>query len=84
MSYGFGLDVLGLIQEQITGKTLSEVMRERIWSKLGMVDTDYDVKAKDANRFAQPLPNDTLTGKPQNMPRTNAIVPLLGRQQNIF
>ena len=66
--YGFGLDVLGLIQEQITGKTLSEVMRERIWSKLGMVDTDFDVKAKDANRFAQPLPNDTLTGKPQSMP----------------
>lgn len=66
--YGFGLDVLGLIQEQITGKTLSEVMRERIWSKLGMVDTDFDVKAKDANRFAQPLPTDTLTGAPQSMP----------------
>ncbi len=66
-NYGFGLDVLGLIQEKITGKPLSEVMRERIWNKLGMVDTGFTKTAKNESRFAQPLPTDPRTGKPQSM-----------------
>lgn len=67
-NYGFGLDVLGLIQEKITGKPLSEVMRERIWSKVGMSDTGFTKTSKNESRFAQPLPVDPITGKPQSMP----------------
>jgi CubicO group peptidase (beta-lactamase class C family) len=66
-NYGFGLDVLGLIQEKITGKPLSEVMRDRIWSKVGMPDTGFTKTAKNESRFAQPLPIDPITGKAQSM-----------------
>ena len=67
-NYGFGLDVLGLIQEKMTGKPLSEIMRERIWNKVGMVDTGFTKTAKNESRFAHPLPVDPNTGKPQSMP----------------
>ena len=66
-NYGFGLDVLGLIQEKMTGKPLSEIMRERIWNKVGMVDTGFTKTAKNEARFAHPLPVDPITGKPQSM-----------------
>jgi CubicO group peptidase (beta-lactamase class C family) len=73
-NYGFGLDVMGLIQEKITGKPLSEIMRERIWNKLGMVDTGFTKTAQNASRFAQPLPVDPITGKPQTMPILTATL----------
>lgn len=66
-NYGFGLDVLGLIQEKITGKPLGEVMQERIWTKVGMVDTGFVVSDKNKDRLAHPLPTDPITGKPQSM-----------------
>lgn len=66
--YGFGLDVLGLIEEKIAGKSLDGVLRERIWSKLDMVDTGFDVLVKNKARIAQPLPIDPLTGKAQSIP----------------
>ena len=66
-NYGFGLDVLGLIQEKMTGKPLSEIMRERIWNKVGMVDTGFTKTVKNEARFAHPLPVDPVTGKPQSM-----------------
>ena len=67
-NYGFGLDVMGLIQEKMTGQKLGEIMRERIWNKVGMVDTGFTKTTKNASRFAQPLPADPITGKPQSMP----------------
>jgi CubicO group peptidase (beta-lactamase class C family) len=66
--YGFGLDVLGLVQEKIAKKTLAQIMQERLWSKLGMVDTGFNIATLDTKRFAQPLPTDTLTGEAQSMP----------------
>jgi CubicO group peptidase (beta-lactamase class C family) len=65
--YGFGLDVLGLIQEKMANKRLEEVMRERLWNKVGMKDTGFTMSTKDASRFAQPLPVDPLTQKPQSI-----------------
>ena len=65
--YGFGLDVLGLIEEKIAGKSLDGVLRERIWSKLDMVDTGFHVPTKNKERIAQPLPIDPLTGKAQSI-----------------
>ncbi|WP_216251434.1 serine hydrolase [Polynucleobacter sp. 71A-WALBACH] len=65
--YGFGIDVLGLIEEKISGKSLGGVLQERVWSKVGMPNTVFQLAEKDRPRLAQPLPMDPLTGKPQKV-----------------
>ena len=65
--YGFGLDVLGIIEEKIAGKPLGTVMQERIWNKVGMPNTTFNLAEKDRARLAQPLQIDPLTGKPQKV-----------------
>ena len=65
--YGFGLDVLGIIQEKIADKPLQQVMQERIWSKVGMKDTTFALAEKDRSRLAQPFPIDPVSGKPQKV-----------------
>jgi CubicO group peptidase (beta-lactamase class C family) len=65
--YGFSTDVLGLVVEKITGKTLGGALEERVWSKLGMRDTTFSVPTEKRSRLAQPLPNDPITGKPQSI-----------------
>src|SRR4051812_11642604 len=39
--YGFSIDVLGLVVEKITGKSLGAASEERVWSKLKMKDTTF-------------------------------------------
>src|SRR5471032_314679 len=58
--YGFSVDVLGLVVEKITGKTLGAASDERVWSRLGMRDTTFQVAAEKRSRLAQPLPNDPI------------------------
>lgn len=65
--YGFSIDVLGLVIEKITGKSLGAALEERVWSKVGMPDTTFVVPAEKRARLARPLPNDPITGKPQNI-----------------
>ena len=65
--YGFGIDVVGVIQEKIAGKPLGGVLQDRVWSKVGMPNTTFDVAEKDRARLAQPLPIDPMTGKPQKV-----------------
>ncbi|MBU3631351.1 serine hydrolase [Polynucleobacter sp. AP-Melu-500A-A1] len=65
--YGFGIDVVGVIEEKIAGKPLDAVLRERVWSKVGMPDTTFSVPQSSRSRLAQPLPLDPMTGKPQNV-----------------
>jgi CubicO group peptidase (beta-lactamase class C family) len=65
--YGFGIDVLGIIEEKISGKSLNGVLQERVWNKVGMPNTTFDVADKDRSRLAQPLPLDPVTGKPQKI-----------------
>ena len=65
--YGFGIDVLGIIAEKISGKTLGAVLQERVWSKVGMPNTSFQLADKDRPRLAQPLPVDPVTGKPQKV-----------------
>ena len=65
--YGFGIDVLGVIEEKIAGKPLDAVLRERIWNKVGMPDTTFSVPQSSRARLAQPLPVDPMNGKPQNI-----------------
>jgi CubicO group peptidase (beta-lactamase class C family) len=50
--YGFGLDVLGLVIEQITGMSLGEYFTTNIFTPLGMDDTSYLVPASKGDRYA--------------------------------
>ena len=72
--YGFGIDVLGIIEEKIAGKPLGGVLQERVWSKVGMPNTTFQVAEKDRARLAQPLSIDPLTGKPQKVDILNQTV----------
>ena len=65
--YGFGIDVVGIIEEKIAGKPLDTVLRERVWSKVGMPDTTFSVPEASRARLAQPLPVDPMSGKPQKV-----------------
>ena len=65
--YGFGIDVVGLVQEKIANKSLGAVLQERVWSKVGMPDTTFQVADKNRARLAQPLPIDPISGKPQKI-----------------
>ena len=65
--YGFGIDVVGIIQEKIAGKPLGGVLQDRVWSKVGMSNTTFDIAEKDRTRLAQPLPIDPMSGKPQKV-----------------
>ena len=65
--YSLSTDTLGMVVEKVTGKTLGAALEERVWSKVGMPDTTFDVPAEKRRRIAQPLPNDPITGKPQSI-----------------
>jgi CubicO group peptidase (beta-lactamase class C family) len=66
--YGFGLDVLGLLEEKLAGAPLESILQNRLWSKLKMRDTTFRLAHLDVTRLAHPLPIDPLTGKPQSIP----------------
>ena len=63
--YGFGLDVLGIVVEQITEQTLGAYLQDNVFRPLGMVDTTFLIPADKAPRYARPLPTDPVTGRPQ-------------------
>jgi CubicO group peptidase (beta-lactamase class C family) len=65
--YGFGLDVLGLVIEQMTEQTLGTYLQDNVWKPLGMNDTTFLIPAEKAGRYAKPLPVDPVTGKPQSL-----------------
>jgi len=65
--YGFGLDVLGLIVEKLSGQTLGQFLGARLFAPLGMNDTAFQVPASKSARYAKALPNDPLTGSPQSL-----------------
>ncbi|HEV8106650.1 MAG TPA: serine hydrolase domain-containing protein [Burkholderiales bacterium] len=63
--YGFGLDVLGLVIEKISGQPLGQYLEAQIFKPLGMKDTAFAVPPQKAKRYAKAFPNDPDTGKPQ-------------------
>jgi CubicO group peptidase (beta-lactamase class C family) len=63
--YGFGLDVMGLTIEKISGQSLGQYLQANLFTPLGMKDTGFSVSADKAVRYAKPLPADPDTGKPQ-------------------
>ncbi len=50
--YSIGMDVQGAIIERLTGQSLPDFMRERIFRPLGMADTDFFVPADKMGRLA--------------------------------
>ena len=63
--YGFGLDVLGLVIEKVSGETLGGYLEAELWKPLGMKDTGFLVPADKLKRYAKGFANDPETGKPQ-------------------
>jgi CubicO group peptidase (beta-lactamase class C family) len=62
--YSLAVDVNGLVVEKLSGKTLGEYLRERVWTPLGMGDTGFRVPPDKAGRYAKALASDPDTGKP--------------------
>ncbi len=52
MTYSIGPTVLGYVLQQVCGKPLGEVLRERIFTPLGMVDTGFFCPPAKAGRLA--------------------------------
>jgi len=59
--YGHSTDVLGRVIEVVTGQTLYEFMKRRIFDPLGMTSTKFVLTSPaERARMAQPLPSDTI------------------------
>lgn len=57
--YGHSIDVLGRVIEVVSGKSLFEFEKERLFGPLGMKDTSYYVADPSKyHRIAEPLPSD--------------------------
>jgi CubicO group peptidase (beta-lactamase class C family) len=65
--YSLAVDVLGLVEEKVSGKRLDDHLKDVIWDKLGMADTTFNVPEEKRKRIAHPFDNDPLTGKPQSI-----------------
>ena len=50
-NYSMGVDVLGRVVEVVSGETLEDFYRERIFEPLGMDDTGFHVPAEKLGRF---------------------------------
>ncbi len=80
--YGFGLDLLGLTIEQISGQTLGQYLKANLFTPLGMSDTGFSISAEQAARYAKPLPNDPDSGKPQaRSPELNSAAQIRMRRR---
>jgi CubicO group peptidase (beta-lactamase class C family) len=62
--YGASTDYVGILVEKISGLTLDEFLRRRIFEPLGMRDTHYNVPREKVNRVAavyRPDPQGKIT-----------------------
>ncbi|MBI5318484.1 serine hydrolase domain-containing protein [Bradyrhizobium sp.] len=59
--YGHSTDVLGRVIEVVSGQTLYEFMKRRIFDPLGMTSTKFVLRTpQEQARMARPLPSDTI------------------------
>jgi CubicO group peptidase (beta-lactamase class C family) len=63
-NYSRSTDILGRIIEIVSGKPLSAYLTERILAPLQMAETAFHTGAENAERLAEPFPNDPWTGEP--------------------
>ena len=62
-NYSMSIDVLGRVIEVISGQTLEEFLRTRIFDPLGMVDTGFSVPQSDHGRLAALYGANPANGK---------------------
>lgn len=74
-TYSMSIDVLGRIVEILSGMTLAEFMRQRLFEPLGMVDTAFSMSRENADRIARPY---------MAHPQTKVAIPLPGRAEAVF
>jgi CubicO group peptidase (beta-lactamase class C family) len=60
--YNTGADILGALVTRATGQPFADVLRERVFEPLGMVDTGFAVPAADLGRFGTHYGTDQATG----------------------
>lgn len=59
--YGHSTDVLGRVIEIVTGQSLFQALKARIFDPLGMRDTKFVLQGADElARMAEPLPSDSI------------------------
>jgi CubicO group peptidase (beta-lactamase class C family) len=59
--YGYSTDVLGRVIEIVSGRTLYQFMKQRIFDPLGMTSTKFVLSTPaELARMAHPLPSDTI------------------------
>ena len=59
--YGHSTDVLGRVLEVISGQSLYQFLKTRLFDPLGMRDTKFVLRGADEQaRMAQPLPSDSI------------------------
>lgn len=56
--YGYSTDVLGMIVAKLDGVSLGQSLKTRIFDRLGMRETGFEVSESDQARFALPFPED--------------------------
>ncbi|HEX3180411.1 MAG TPA: serine hydrolase domain-containing protein [Beijerinckiaceae bacterium] len=61
--YSRSTDVLGRIIEIVSGETLGEFLRQRIFAPLGMSDTGFHVPTEKQSRIAEPFAKDPDSGE---------------------
>ena len=65
--YSMSVDILGRVVESASGKPLAAYLDERLFKPLKMVDTGFQIPAKDIGRLAEPLAIDPATGAPNKV-----------------
>jgi len=51
MPYGYSIDVVGYLIEVISGKSLDQFLKERLFDPLGMIDTGFFVPEEKVERL---------------------------------
>ncbi|MDW8018277.1 MAG: serine hydrolase domain-containing protein [Thermus sp.] len=62
--YSNSTDLLGHLLERLTGRSLAELMEEKLFRPLGMADTGFLVPEAKASRIAEPFLQDPFTRQP--------------------
>jgi CubicO group peptidase (beta-lactamase class C family) len=62
--YSVSNDVLGLLLEVVAKQSLADLLAERVFGPLGMVDSGFVVPPDKVKRYARALPTDPETGQP--------------------
>lgn len=65
--YGFGIDVLGLVIERVSGQPLARYLDANVFKPLGMNDTQFLIPAEKTKRYAKALAKDPDTGSAQSL-----------------